>query len=154
MSVTVRPQKHLLYFAFNPLLLVIGYVFIFSQENLKRAGLVSDPVHAVDFEIHPAVKRSSADYILKFELTSRIRIFLLTNSLVDFRDLESLTPYFTNQSIELLLRRIFREGIVCVLNVLVEIKLPMLVLVLYSPLNNTHVTNRGAHYRPVLKDFD
>ena len=103
MSVAVWSHKHLLNLAFDPLFLIVRYIFVFGQEYLKRTGLVCDSVHTINFEIHPSIERSPSNHIFKFKLTRRIRIFFLTNTLVNFSDLKSLTPYLTHHAIELLL---------------------------------------------------
>ena len=154
MSISIWSHKYLFYLAFYTLLLIIWCVFIFSQENLKRTCLICYSVHAINLQIHSTIKCSSSDHILKFEFASRIRIFFFAYTLVDFRNLQSLTPNFTHQPIEFLLRRIFRVGVVRILNVLVEIKLPMLIFILNSPLNNTHIAYRCTDYCSILKYFN
>lgn len=153
-SVAIRSQENLFNLAFYTLLLIVRCIFILSQENLKRTSLVGDSVHAVDLKIHPAIKRSPPNHILKFKLTSRIRILLLADSLVDFWYLKSLTPNFAHQPIKLYLWRIFRIRIVRILYVLVEIQFPVLIFILNSPLHNTHVANWSAHYCSILEDLN
>lgn len=151
--VPIRPQKYLFNFTFSSCFLIIWNVFIFSQKNLKRACLVCYSIHTVDFKIHSSVECSSSYHILKFKLTCRISILLFTHALIDLGNRKPLTPNFANESIKFLLWGIFRERIICFLNILIKVQFPMLILIFNSPLHNAHIADRSANDCSIFKNF-
>jgi hypothetical protein len=74
------------------LLETFAIVFLLLHEDLERASLVADAIHAVYLEVISPIEGSSAYHVLQLKLTGWFLVVFFTHALVNFSDLSPLLP--------------------------------------------------------------
>jgi hypothetical protein len=109
---------------------------------------------AIDLDVVPAVVGSSANDVLEFEFTGWVFEFFLVKVLLDLCELQTLVPDLVDETHELGIVGNLAEGVGNVWQEVVEVKLPILILVLHPVLKNALIVVPSDEHFSVFKNVD